>query len=72
MQYKFNVSYFACQTCTAKIHCDECEQSLVEALMRRRGINAAHLHIAKNEIHVESVLDEDDVEELLEDVSLFV
>ena len=32
MTHSLSISYLACQTCHAKVHCDECEKRLEEAL----------------------------------------
>ena len=41
MTHTISITYIACQTCHAKIHCEECEKRLEEALMRVQGINGA-------------------------------
>jgi hypothetical protein len=47
MTYTFSISYIGCQTCQSKIHCDECEKRLEEAMMRLSGVKGASLQMAK-------------------------
>ena len=71
MLYTFSVTYMACQSCTAKIRCDECETRLEEALMRLNGVHGASLQMAKKELLIDAAQDEDDLLDALEDLGLF-
>ena len=43
MTYTLKVSYVGCQTCHARVNCDECEKRLEEAMMRLQGVHGASL-----------------------------
>ena len=72
MTHSFSISYIACQTCPAKIHCDQCEKQLEEALMRSKEINGASVQIGAKSVLIDSDLDADTLEELLENLGIFV
>jgi len=67
-----NFSYYKCQTCHAKVNCGVCEKDLLERLGEIPGIIRAEMVILKNQLTLETSLDEDSVEEVLEDCGLFV
>ncbi len=71
MPYTFSVTYMACQTCQSKVHCDECEARLEEAMMRLSGVRSASLQIAKQELLVNAEQSEDDLLDALEDLGIF-
>ena len=71
MTHSLSISYLACQTCHTKVHCDECEKRLEEALMRMQGVNAAVVQMAVKQVQMDSSLDMAALEEALEDVGLF-
>ena len=71
MTHSLSISYLACQTCHAKVHCDECEKRLEEALMRMQGVNAAVVQMAVKQVQMDSSLDMDALEEAPENVGLF-
>ena len=72
MTHSLSISYLACQTCHAKIHCDECEKRLEEALMRMQGINGASIQMAAKQCLVDGDIDADTLEEVLEDLGIFM
>lgn len=70
MKYDFSFTYLACQSCTAKIHCEDCARELQERLLQRR-INAS-IDIANHRISLHAPgMDEMDVLDILEEVSIF-
>jgi len=72
MNYEFSFSYISCQSCTAKIHCEKCAEELRERLLLRSGIGDAIIDISNKRIGVYAPgLDEMDVLDLLEEVSIF-
>ena len=71
MPYTFSVIYMACQTCQSKIHCDECEARLEEAMMRLNGVRGASLQMARKELLIDAEQSEDDLLDALEDLGLF-
>ena len=72
MTYTFKISYISCQNCQAKVHCDECEKRLEEAIMRLSGIHGASLQIAIRTLLVDGQMDEDTLVDALEDIGIFV
>ena len=72
MTHNLSISYLACQTCHAKVHCDECEKRLAEALMRMQGINSASIQIAARQALIDGSIDADTLEEALEDLGIFI
>ena len=72
MTYTFKISYISCQNCQAKVHCDECEKRLEEAIMRLSGVYGASLQIANKTLLVDGQLNEDTLVDALEDSGIFV
>ena len=72
MTYTFKISYISCQNCQAKVHCDECEKRLEEAIMRLSGVHGASLQIANKTLLVDGQMDEDTLVDALEDIGIFV
>jgi copper chaperone CopZ len=71
MPYTFSVIYMACQTCQSKIHCDECEARLEEAMMRLNGVRGASFQMARKELLIDAEQSEDDLLDALEDLGIF-
>lgn len=72
MNHQFTISYLTCQSCTAKIHCDDCAAELREKLLRRADINTVEIDIPARFLQLQaSSLDEDDLLDLLEDIGIF-
>ena len=72
MTHSLYISYLACQTCHAKIHCDECEKRLEEALMRMQGVNGASIQMGTKQALIDGPIDIDTLEEVLEDLGIFI
>ena len=72
MTHSLSISYLACQTCHAKVHCDECEKRLEEALMRMQGVNGASIQMAAKQALIDGLIDIDTLEEALEDLGIFI
>ena len=72
MIHQMSVQYPTCQTCQAKIHCDQCSRELEDRLLRMDEISRADLNLITKIITVETDLDADDLEAVLEDIGLFV
>ena len=72
MTYTFKISYIGCQNCQAKVHCDECETRLAEAIMRLSGVHGASVHMAPKTALVDCQIDEDTLVDALEDIGIFV
>ena len=71
MTYNLSISYIACQTCHARIHCDECEKRLEEALMRIQGVRGASIQMARKQILADADMNEDDLLDCLEEIGIF-
>lgn len=65
-------SYLPCQTCHAKINCGDCEKLLEEALMRVQGVNSASVQMTLKQVQIDSSLDIEMLEEILEAVGIFL
>ena len=72
MTHSFSITYLACQSCHAKVHCDECEKRLEDALMQMQGINGASVQMGPKQILVDGTMDADDLEEVMEDFGIFI
>ena len=64
--------YMGCQTCQARVHCEECEERLSQMLMRLEGINGAVVQMANKQLAIDGDLDSGTLEETLEDLGIFV
>lgn len=71
MNHSYDISYLACQSCTAKIHCDACSATLRERLLGRPGVAAAEVDVSKRSLLISTSMDEDDLLDLLEDIGIF-
>ena len=72
MKFEFEFSYLKCQSCTAKIHCDDCSTELEERIGKMQGIDGISIDIQNKQLTIKtSVLDEDDLLDMLEEVSVF-
>ena len=70
MKYTYDFTYLSCQSCTAKIHCDDCAAQIYERLIR--DVAAAEIDIAAKRIAIDAgSMDEDDLLDLLEDIGVF-
>lgn len=70
MEYTYDFTYLKCQSCTAKIHCDDCAEQIHERLARH--VNKAEIDIAAKRIAIDAgSMDEDDLLDLLEDIGVF-
>lgn len=72
MVYSFTYTFMECQSCTAKIHCEECGQKVSDTLKKQEGIHIISQDGKKKELTVETEsMDEDDVLDILEDAGIF-
>ncbi len=65
-------SYYKCQTCGEKIHCDSCAKILKQSLLRNPEIESAEVNIPKKLLELESGFDMEILEEILEDEGIFL
>lgn len=71
MKHTFTISYLACQTCQAHIHCEECGERLCGMLMGLEGVQNAAIQMKAHRLVIDSTLDRDTLEEVLEDYGIF-
>ena len=71
MTYTLKVSYVGCQTCHARLNCDECEKRLEEAMMRLLGAHGASLMLPRKVLLIDTDRTEDELVEQLEDLGIF-
>lgn len=71
MKHEYTFTYLTCQSCTARIHCEQCGEELGQRLLGRAGISAAQADIPNKRLSIESTMDEDDLLDMLEDMSIF-
>ncbi len=65
--------YFKCQSCDAKIHCDQCGEELAERLLMVDGIDKIQFAMKDKKIELQSdCLSEDDVEDYLDELGIFL
>ena len=71
MTYTLKVSYVGCQTCHARLNCDECEKRLEEAMMRLQGVYGASLMLPRKILLIDADQTEDELVEQLGDLGVF-
>ena len=73
MILNYSFTYTACQSCHAKIKCDQCQEQISEMLMRIRGVQRVEMNIPRKTlvIEVENV-NRYDIEDALEEVGVFI
>lgn len=69
MNLNYTITYLKCQSCTAKIHCEDCAAELAERLLKD-GVRAA-IDIPGRSARIETAMDEDDLLDLLEETGVF-
>ena len=67
-----NFTYLDCQKCSERIHCVDCETRLTEVLLRITGIRSADIQMARKQLCVNTDMDADEMEEILENLGIFV
>ena len=72
MIHQVSFIYLACQTCQAKIHCDQCGETLSQSLLQRSGIIQADLNMISKIATIDSSLPADDLEICLEDLGVLM
>ena len=69
MNCNYEITYLKCQSCTAKIHCEDCAAEIQERLLKQ-GVKA-HIDIPNRAARIETGMDEDDLLDLLEEIGVF-
>lgn len=72
MKYEFEITYLACQSCTAKIHCEHCGAELAERLSKRGSAADICIDIPNRHMSLQSdQWNEMDLLDAMEDIALF-
>lgn len=72
MKLEYAITYLACQSCTAKIHCEKCAAELTERLQKQRGVSDVQIDIPARRMSLQTDgLDEMDLLDMLEDAGIF-
>ena len=67
---EYTVSYLKCQSCSGKIHCDQCSRDIEALLLRDPRVRAAEADLNRRVIRLET--DPHQAEEILDDAGLFI
>ena len=66
-------TYLPCETCHAKVRCDQCEQTILEKLMRIEGVRAGEVCIPKRLIAIRSEgADPDEIDDGMDAIGVFL
>lgn len=69
---EFAISYYGCQKCTERVNCDRCKEELEEKLLRDLNIQHVDIQMGPKRMVLDSRLESDVLEELLEEYGIFV
>ena len=72
MTFTYTFFYMGCQSCQARVHCEECEERLSQMLVRLDGVNGAVVQMANKQLAIDGDLDSGTLDEALEDLGIFV
>ena len=65
------ITYYRCQTCKEQVHCNGCEKLLVKQLSEETGTQNVQVNMTAKTLSLDTTLDSDTLEEVLEDVGLY-
>ena len=69
----YTFTYLPCETCHAKVRCDQCEQTILEKLMRIEGVRAGEVCIPKRVISIQSEnADPDEIDDEMDTIGVFL
>lgn len=69
---KSRVSYYRCQGCKENVHCNKCEKVVLKYLAEEPEITNVQLDLTAKEISFDTTLDAETLEEVLEDVGIYL
>ena len=72
MRYELNFLSLACQTCQAKIHCEQCGEELTRSLLSLGGITDVQINMTAGSMTIDAEINEDEIEMHIEDIGLFL
>ena len=69
----YTFTYLPCETCHAKVRCDQCEQTILEKLMRIEGVRAGEVCIPKRLIAIRSEgADPNEIDDGMDAIGVFL
>ena len=69
---EFAISYYGCQKCIERVNCDRCKGELEEKFLRDPDIRHVDIPMGPKSMVLDSPLESDVLEELLEEYGIFV
>lgn len=67
---EYTVSYLKCQSCSGKIHCDQCSREIEALLLRDPRVRGVRADLNRHMVRLEA--DPALAEEILDDAGLFI
>ena len=69
----YTFTYLPCETCHAKVRCDQCEQKILDRLLRIDGVQAGEVRIPKRVISIQSEnADTDEIDDEMDAIGVFL
>lgn len=68
----FHITYYKCQSCSSQVNCNTCGRDLTESLLKEAGIRSVYFDMNAKTVSVDTDIDEDELEEILEDNGIFI
>ena len=65
------ITYYRCQTCKEQVHCNGSEKLLFKQLSEEPEIQNVQVNMTAKTLSLDTTLDVDTLEEVLEDVGLY-
>ena len=73
MEQTLSFTHLPCQACSAKIHCEQCQDTLSAALLRLDDVRSAQVSIPEKTIRITGTgIDEDAVEGAMDAIGVFL
>ena len=72
MNHQITFLYLACQTCQAKIHCEQCGADVTNSLLQMGGVDRVALNMVAKTLTVSGNISSDDLEMKLEDFGFLI
>ena len=73
MELTYTFTYLSCQACSAKIHCEQCQETIAAALRKLSGIRSAQVSIPEKSMRITGErIDEDALEDAMDAIGVFL
>jgi len=73
MLLTYSFAYLPCQACTAKIHCEQCQETIAAAACRLDGVEAAEANIKEQTLRITGDgVDADALEDAMDAIGVFL